>query len=341
MNANRIGILCVSAASFGLLAACGNDAETPEAAPANSAPSAGNQAPYEEHPSTLLTEEPDYAQFHASWDKFERVSVESSWFDVYRIYDDVFALYESGQWEEVISFLIIGEDQALLFDTGFGIAPIKPVAQQLTNKEIFILNSHSHYDHVGGNYEFDSITGPDNEYARNNAKGVPNEQARLFVPQDSFSRQPPNGFDFDTYEIKPYAVTDIVSDGDAVDLGGIILEVIKTPGHSPDSLSLLDRKNRRLFTGDTIYPAEFYGHVEGASFEDYRQSIDRLAALEPMIDTMLTSHLLPVMEASYLSPIKSAFDEIASGREPDAIVEGVHQYYFEGFSVWLRAPDDR
>ena len=346
MSANKIEFLCIGAISFCFLSACDNNAETSDAVATETAAqtedkSAENQAPYEEHPSTLMTEEPDYAQFHTPWDAFERVAVDSDWFDVYRIYDDVFALYESGQWEEVISYLIVGENRALLFDTGFGIAPIRPVAQQLTNKEIFVLNSHSHYDHVGGNYEFQRITGPDNDYARNNANGVPNKQARLFVPQDSFSRPLPEGFSFDTYEIKPYTVTDIIGDGDVVDLGGIVLEVFETPGHSPDSLSLLDRDHRRLFTGDTLYPAEFYGHVEGADFEDYRQSIDRLATLEPLIDTMLTAHVLPVMEASYLSRVKTAFDEIAAGREADAVVEGVHQYNFVGFSIWLREPGKR
>ena len=55
------------------------------------------------------------------WSEYERVAVDDDWFEVYRIIDGVFAIYEPGQFEEVISFLITGQDHALLFDTGLGI----------------------------------------------------------------------------------------------------------------------------------------------------------------------------------------------------------------------------
>ena len=48
------------------------------------------------------------------WSAFERIDQDQDWFEVYRIADGVFAIYEPGQFEEVISFLITGEDRALL-----------------------------------------------------------------------------------------------------------------------------------------------------------------------------------------------------------------------------------
>ena len=49
------------------------------------------------------------------------------WFEVYRIAPGVFAIYEPHQFEEVISFLILGEKRAAMFDTGLGIGDIKRV----------------------------------------------------------------------------------------------------------------------------------------------------------------------------------------------------------------------
>jgi hypothetical protein len=66
------------------------------------------------------------------WSAFHRIEQEQDWFEVYRIEDGIFAIYESGQFEEVISFLVTGDDRALLFDTGLGIGDIKRVVQQLT-----------------------------------------------------------------------------------------------------------------------------------------------------------------------------------------------------------------
>jgi hypothetical protein len=63
------------------------------------------------------------------------IEQEQDWFEVYRIEDGIFAIYEPGQFEEVISFLVTGDDRALLFDTGLGIGDIKRVVKQLTDLE--------------------------------------------------------------------------------------------------------------------------------------------------------------------------------------------------------------
>ena len=47
----------------------------------------------------------------------ERVSISDPWFEVYEPAQGVFAIYEPHQAEETISYLIVGEKRALLFDT--------------------------------------------------------------------------------------------------------------------------------------------------------------------------------------------------------------------------------
>src|SRR5437588_10601906 len=63
----------------------------------------------------------------------ERVNSTEPWFEVYRIRPGVFAIYEPHQSEEVISYLVIGNKKALLFDTGMGISNIRKVAEGLTS----------------------------------------------------------------------------------------------------------------------------------------------------------------------------------------------------------------
>src|SRR5712664_3378070 len=55
----------------------------------------------------------------------DRVSITDPWFEVYKVAPGVFAIYEPHQSEEVISYLIIGHKQAVLFDTGMGISDIR------------------------------------------------------------------------------------------------------------------------------------------------------------------------------------------------------------------------
>ena len=107
------------------------------------------------------------------WSAYEQIETNQDWFEVYAIDDDIFAIYEPGQFEEVMSFLIVGEDQALLFDTGLGIGDMRSVVTELTDRDIIVLNSHTHYDHIGSNYQFDTIYGRDTEYTRGRMAGSP------------------------------------------------------------------------------------------------------------------------------------------------------------------------
>src|SRR5580765_2946871 len=105
------------------------------------------------------------------YNSIERVRVSDPWFEVYKPAVGVFAIYEPHQSEEVISYLIVGEKKALLFDTGMGISDIKKVVAELTGLPIIVLNSHTHDDHVGGNWEFTDVYGMDTDFTRKNAMG--------------------------------------------------------------------------------------------------------------------------------------------------------------------------
>src|SRR5437016_3686645 len=72
----------------------------------------------------------------------QRVPITDSWFEVYKVAPAVFAIYEPHQAEETISYLIVGDKQALLFDTGMGISDIKKVTARLTRLPVVVLNSH-------------------------------------------------------------------------------------------------------------------------------------------------------------------------------------------------------
>jgi hypothetical protein len=58
------------------------------------------------------------------------VPVSDPWFEVYRFAPSVFAIYEPHQSEETISYLIVGDNRAMLFDTGMGISDIRKVTAE-------------------------------------------------------------------------------------------------------------------------------------------------------------------------------------------------------------------
>jgi glyoxylase-like metal-dependent hydrolase (beta-lactamase superfamily II) len=274
---------------------------------------------------------PEYKNLH-------RISTSDAWFEVYQVEPSVFAIYEPHQAEEVISYLIVGEKQAVLFDTGMGISDIRKVTAELTGLPIMVLNSHTHTDHVGGNWQFETVYGMDTEFTRQNARGS-REDAQAELSPDQICGQLPVGFDRNSYVTRPWKIKADIHDGDRVDLGGRVLEVIATPGHTPDSIVLLDRVNGLLFSGDTYYPAPIWLFRPETDLDAYAASIRRLAALAPELKTVLGAHNIPVASPGVLPRLVAVFDAVRSGKvhaTPDS--PGKVLYKIGDISFLMRAP---
>jgi len=231
-----------------------------------------------------------------AWSKFTPVEQSQEWFEVYEILPGVLAIYEPGQFEEVISYLIVGSANALLFDTGLGIGDIA------------------------------------------NAQGRPHEQVKEFVGEGWIWKPLPPGFSAADYSSEPFTITKNVIGHEKIRLGGRTLEVIATPGHSPDSLCLLDRENRLLFVGDTFYPASLYAHLPGSDFEQYAETAARLAALQPEVDYILPAHNEPLLDSAYLTRFRDAFRAMKDEKTAFVLTDGSREYGFEGFSILVPDP---
>jgi glyoxylase-like metal-dependent hydrolase (beta-lactamase superfamily II) len=267
-----------------------------------------------------------------------RVSVSDPWFEVYKPAPNVFAIYEPHQSEEVISYLIVGKKRALLFDTGMGISDIKKVTAELTNVPIIVLNSHTHNDHVGGNWQFDTVYAIDTDFTRQNARGS-REDAQAEIMPDQICGILPKGFVTATYVTRPWKIAAYTHDGDRFDLGGRTIEVIATPGHTPDAISLIDRSNGLLFTGDTYYPAPIWLFRPETDLDAYAASIRRLAALATQIKLVLGAHNVPVAQPSVLPRLVTAFDAIRAGKiHPTPDSPGKVLYEVDGLSFLMNAP---
>lgn len=239
----------------------------------------------------------------------ERIQISDPWFEVYKVAPNTFAIYEPHQFEEVISYLILGRQQALLFDTGMGISDIRKLVSELTPLPIVVLNSHTHNDHVGDNWQFDTIYSMDTDFTRQNAKGSTQDAQDELAPGQICGELPKN-FDAKSYRTKPWTISKYVQDGDVLDLGGRELQIIATPGHTPDSICLFDSAAGLLFTGDTYYPAPIWLYRPETDLALYEASVLRLAVQLHNIKTLLGAHNIPVAPPSVLPKLADASAEL-------------------------------
>jgi len=267
-----------------------------------------------------------------------RVETSQEWFEVYRVEEGVFAIYEPFQFQEVISYLIVGERQALVFDTGMGIGRLHELVDELTNLPVRVLNSHSHFDHIGGNAGFDFVYALNTPFTLRRSRGSSHDAVRDEVAPDALCRGLPAGTRAADYSIRPYSIRETIDDGATIDLGGRQLQVLHVPGHTPDSIALLDAANGLLWTGDTFYPGPIWLFVDETDLAAYARSVARLAALAPRLKTLFAAHNEPVAHPRRLAELDAAIRSIRSGAASPMRREGqLLEYDFGAFSVMLRA----
>ena len=290
-------------------------------------------------PALTQADKPDWCKPlpRPEYNSLERIRISDPWFEVYKVAPNTFAIYEPHQAEEVISYLVLGKEKALLFDTGMGISDIRKLVTELTKLPVVVLNSHTHNDHVGGNWQFDTIYSMDTDFSRQNAKGsTADAQAELAPGQ--ICGELPNNFDAMSYRTKPWTITKYVHDGGELDLGGRSLEILSTPGHTPDAICLFDRANGLLFTGDTYYPAPLWLYRPETDLGAYAKSIARLAALAPQVKIVIGAHNIPIAPPSVLPDLVAAFADLRAGKatcKPDD--PGKQLCRVRNFSFLLRA----
>lgn len=268
----------------------------------------------------------------------ERISIPSQqWFEVYRIRPNIFAIYEPYHWEESISYLVIGTKRSLLIDTGMGIGNIQEVIDNLIpSSSIQVINTHTHHDHVGDNWRFSGrIFGVHSEFGEENAKGSFEEAQNELKPGMIWEKYLPKDFNKKTYRIHPFQINNYVKEGDEIDLGeNQKLEIISTPGHAPDSISILDKKQRLLFIGDTFYQGPILLYRPETNLQDYLKSLEKLSKLTSKIDLILPGHNIPNVEPKLLNKATKAMQEVMNGKSLPKKTddETYNEYSYDEFS---------
>lgn len=143
-------------------------------------------------------------------------------------------------------YLIVGNEACLLIDTGCGLFPLKSVIEKFLNqKKLIVVNTHSHFDHIGANGEFEQI------FIHKNEEGIITKPIDLSFLKDS-PNTIVNRYTTINWMLPAASKVSTLYGGETFNLGGIKVECVHSPGHSPGSISLYTDRGE-LFTGDLAH----------------------------------------------------------------------------------------
>jgi len=267
----------------------------------------------------------------------EKIQTSQDWYEVYKLTVGTYAIYEPFQFEEAISYLVLGKERSVVIDTGTGIGDLREVIEELTDLPVSVVNTHTHWDHIGNNHQFEEIACHNHPACVDKLlNGVSHSRLQSSIQGDSIWKPLPQNFDADTWEIPSVQPSTLLADGDVIDLGERTLEVIYTPGHSPGSICLLDKINRLLFTGDTFFPGPLYAFSEDVDIAEYRTSIDKLKSRMDEYDYLCSGHNDPWVRSDVIPRVDEAFQKILAGEGNYKQDGDIRRYSFEGFDILIR-----
>lgn len=217
----------------------------------------------------------------------ERVEQEdlNQWYSIDYLEGGVVAFGEPYHAEENFFYLVKGSERDLLIDTGMGIKSLADPLMKTRNstKEIVVVNTHWHFDHIGGNRNFQEVLVPHNAQEIQGIRhGWTHSMLQRYEFEEGFQQGHPESFNPNVYAIEGYNfIQSILTEGYQIDLGDRHLSVVETPGHSPGSVCLFDEESGALFSSDLIYDGPLYCFEAESSPDQYFESLQKIKRLEP------------------------------------------------------------
>jgi hydroxyacylglutathione hydrolase len=183
-------------------------------------------------------------------------------------------------------YLVEGNKAAALIDTGMGKGDLAGYVRSLTKLPVIVLITHGHMDHTGQAGQFSLI----------------------YFPMDDAVFKPP-------FEL---TAAKALTDGQKIDLGGRIIEVIAVPGHTPGSVVFLDVQNRLLFSGDAIGSGYVWMHIKGAALLSvYLKSVKKLETRKNDFDAIYGGHFYQSaykpLPPSYVTDMRMVIGKVLMG----------------------------
>jgi glyoxylase-like metal-dependent hydrolase (beta-lactamase superfamily II) len=241
---------------------------------------------------------------------------------LYRIHDPL----------DVNFYLLVGDERALLFDTGHGIGDIRGAVSAVTDKPLTVVLGHGHIDHANGAYQFEEVYLHEGDFDLSRRHCSPEMRDMIVKQMEGKGLKP----DFDPVEWRGGGGGNLVKleIGTVFDLGGLRAEVIDMAGHTAGSIGLLVPDKRALLDSDSANEHCWMFLEESLPMRHYISMLERVHELE--FDVFYTAHSdAPHPRSDFLRYINAARNASVEKSHPYNMFAEMKPYIYteDGVSV--------
>jgi cyclase len=231
-----------------------------------------------------------------------------------RISDDVY-VFTSEMYAQVTAGAIVSSDGAAVIDTlAFPVETLEIkdfLENRLGVKVRYVVNTHYHADHTNGTSLFPSAEVIGHHLCRERLDTVGRKGLARAQTQSP-----------ELADLKIALPEVLFTDGPLyLHLGKKTLQVLYTPGHSPDSVSVLVKEDRILFAGDMLMPLP---HIVDGDFDDMVRSLQAVPGmgLENVVqghgELVLRGEIDDAVRSNlrYLEAIRKKVEQVIKKKKP-------------------------
>jgi len=236
----------------------------------------------------------------------------TDYYKVKKIYPWLYSIFDP---QSVFCYLAVGNERALLFDTLYGLGNLSRTVREVTDKPLYVVLGHGHYDHANGACQFEEawLHEADFELCREHTS----EDFRRTALNDYRKNGGilPDGFDLEAYLKGGTGNLKKLHEGMVFDLGGLHLEVIGMGGHTAGSIGLLVKEQKALLDSDSANTQTWMFKIESLSVSQYIAMLERVIKLD--FDTFFMGHSdAPMPKSDFQKFINAARNASIEKSEP-------------------------
>lgn len=238
-----------------------------------------------------------------------------------RIADGVYRIDEFGTAN---CYLVVGEKKAMLVDCGTGFCDMRGAVRRITSLPIVVVATHGHLDHIGGKGQFEEIYIPKKDLRPINDLMYSVFMRRVFLSVNKPLKK--QGFCLKDVKKSEFKTKTIPFDENTVfDLGGKIITIKETKGHTLGSVALIDETDKIVFSGDNVCDALWMMLPGNTSLEEWLPSAEWLYDMS-LTHSVYWGHRIPKLESEYIAEIISWGKDVISHTKRNTLFYSVKQY---------------